>query len=48
MFKGSSWVSVGAGHQGSGQQNSFGQKRAGNTKKETSLGGREEATENNT
>lgn len=47
MFKGCSWVSTGAGHQGSSQQNSFGQVREGNTKKEISQGGREEGMENN-
>lgn len=47
MFKGCSQVSIGAGHQGRSQQNSFDRVREGNTKKETSQGRRAEEAEGN-
>lgn len=46
MFQGCFWVSIGGGHQGSSQQDNFGQTRRGSTKVQMSWGEREEKAEN--
>lgn len=47
MFKGCSQVSIGAGHKGSTQQNSFDQVRERKQKGRQTMVSREEETENN-